>query len=535
MSDKQRKAMWARKSQNAMNSDLSKRADDVRPYSAVNHASLVAGGSRRFDIEGLDTPIIPKPKKDITEIKDTFPDTEKHIEKTTLKDNEIDEFYQTYPIHKLNIPSEVWDSGTNDEPILSVMVMNKKGNTSVIRKSLPDNPSEKEIKKTADILVAKGYLNSSIDSSGDTVYHTIDGGYAKYIADKKGKYGDYIYGEAEKKFDGAENTVKRMRAASLENITKRIEYLSADMDATKRVLEDIKHPAYRKHYEKEIKKRKKEITHLEKRADTLRAPNAIVLDGGTKKLQGDIKYILDEVMEIGNDDIKYITSPFLKIAYTKRGDADGMLRTHGRGDVKHYEMLIHERHRKANSRENDAYIDTLTHELVHFMRSVDARRAFLPDVMRIKGGGRQDIDSEEKETVMETTVRIGKHSHTGSKRGYYQFVKGIDNVALEDSKLLTMTPNGARHNSLKQVTEDMDVRHKTSPMHRLKYQGRSEWIDMFYTTGDTNYQLYTANPQKNFNPRNVAKQIDMEDGIRGNENIYEWRDGKKHLVIKKET
>ena len=98
-----------------------------------------------------------------------------------------------------------------------------------------------------------------------------------------------------------------------------------------------------------------------------------------------------------------------------------------------------------------------------------------------------------------------------------------------------MTPNGARHNSLKQVTEDMDVRYKTSPLHRLKYQGRSEWVDMFYATGDTNYQLYTANPPKNFNPRNVAKQIDMEDGIRGNENIYEWRDGKKHLVIKKEA
>ena len=541
MTPAQVRAMWARKSQNAANSDLAKRADDVRPYTPENHAAWLAGGSRRFDIDGLDTPMIKVEKgkpKSVEAVKETKTPREQWEE----TERNIDDFCKNYPVDQVEIPSN-YDS--MDVNLIEEINRNEQHNHPLdLEKLFGGKYSREDISDSLNRLTDGGYILKGGEGEYAT-YHRVEGGYAKHLADTKGSYADTIYKKMFTDSMEASNkaTLERMEAIDelRDSIKNRKSNVQQSQENTR---EMVGNPIYPLSYiESRRKKINKEIRDVKKQEDKLKAlddDDNIVLFGGTKKLQNDVNYVLLNILDIDRDEPKYFSTNVLDIGYTKALGADGILRRKHKGKMVEYSLQINDRYRKSDIKTDNDYLDTLTHELVHFTRKTDVRRTLLPDVVNSRSVhglyGFKDKDKEEKETVMETNIRTGDRLAISADRGYYALLKSVDNAVQKDNRLLTISQKNQQHNTLHQVTEDLEVRGKTSKIHQLKLQGRGEFYDTFYqSNANVNYQVYTANPPKNFNPRNIAKQIDMVDGIAGNETISEWRDGKKHTVIKRET
>jgi hypothetical protein len=497
-----------------LNRDLSVRAKDTLPFTPKNVKEWKQN-PRRLDLEGVDTPI---------RVMKTTPPHKANHAKETVK---IDEFYQNYPEDKIIIPLE-WSSTDAELRLMDSAVYYQKKGTNK-HKTMPldwyvsevgggHGLTKNEALKTAKALEKKGYVKITTKEPFDEVLiEVLPGGFAKLTADKKGKYADILYGELNKRKGHVVGEVKLSREKNIEATNELIKRKNALLAATVST--------------KKAKSLKREITKLEKYSKLLKNDDVELV--GNKRLASDIRFVLKNYFDISP---KILENNVLYVGYSNSPLYAGMCRHNGLSfptqegikTVDLYDVKINNMFKDSDVKSDEVYLSTLIHELTHWQRLVDARRDNTDVTFRFA-----DRDDEEKKTTMETTIRMGDKAPSNS--GYYRFIKNplIEQRGVQDNKLLTVSPVPVSDKRLHQVVEDIVVRKNTSLINRIKLVGRREWVDTFYQKEGAHYQFYTPNPSKTFNPKRIAREIDREDGVSGNENVYEWRDGKKYKIVSK--
>jgi type III secretion system FlhB-like substrate exporter len=184
-------------------------------------------------------------------------------------------------------------------------------------------------------------------------------------------------------------------------------------------------------------------------------------------------------------------------------------------------------------------VETMVHEATHFRRHVqeDAKLRKLIN----------DSDSEEKETVHESTLREGGEIVASTSHpGYYYYVKmPYPQVRRQDRSTLgakgeagiTSTPEIEDMVTSNQGKTELNKVMIAQPRRLGKASGRvkgkgvfsllpnPENIDTYFITSEGDmFQFYS--PKGTANPKVLAKFIDRADGKVHEERVYEYQDGK---------
>jgi hypothetical protein len=492
--------------------------------------AIWAKAPNRNDIEGLDT--IPgkgeieqdpekekKPKKKPEEKEGSHPHP----------DPEHDDFFKNYPEEKITIPHDYDDD--------DMKLMDRASHYRTVsdgKKPMPISwyvsnystgpEGEKQTLQTVKRLEKKGYVKIIKDKAGKQYVEIVDGGYARLMHERKGDYADKIYGKLHKGNEKNIELTKQQRDQQIKDIAAQCTAINTSIEQNRL------RSSTRSKMERMIPKYKKQ-------AQLLKSNKMEFL--GNKKLSADAKYVLDTYFDIdpktlSNNVLNFEYSPSYQFAGRMQRRKDGI--TTGPA-VERQTLFISSRYFKNSDIKTDkSYLDTMIHELIHWQRNVDNRR--LVDPVNLTATSYQtmrDQDIEEKHTTMETSMRIGDDAPDG-KVSYYGFLKSVnreDNPIKRDNKILTISPTLKKDTKIGQIGENMALRKNTSLLHRLQIKGQKEWVDTFYETRNSVNQVYNPHPPKNFSSKNIAREIEMEDRILGNETVYEWRDGKKHLILKK--
>jgi hypothetical protein len=192
--------------------------------------------------------------------------------------------------------------------------------------------------------------------------------------------------------------------------------------------------------------------------------------------------------------------------------------------------------------------ESMIHETSHLRRNIqkDAR------LKKIMG----DKDSEEKETVHETSARAGEDLlKSSSNLSYYQYVAGnYPETRFKDLKTLDLHTKSGEINTTKIEKRIIDNQGKTllnketvsqkghgrrineegklqNKLSKKELQKRKN-IDTLYVTSEGDI-VHAYSPKGTINPKKFAKRVDAMDYQRGEESVYQIENGKRTILLKK--
>lgn len=184
-------------------------------------------------------------------------------------------------------------------------------------------------------------------------------------------------------------------------------------------------------------------------------------------------------------------------------------------------------------------VHTMTHELVHALRAKGKDRTFYT----MRSGSR---DNEEAQTVAETITRHRKDELESESMyihpSYYARLgrSEYDKNRIDDKR--TMSGN-KQHLIGKDAIKSVENNYTKTNIAKMAKQynghgirGVNENIDQHFLIEDKKTkrktELHIYSPKGNLKPHSAAVFAERLDGIKGDDKVWEYSDGKKKLVIR---
>lgn len=187
------------------------------------------------------------------------------------------------------------------------------------------------------------------------------------------------------------------------------------------------------------------------------------------------------------------------------------------------------------------HVDSIVHEVTHL------RRAIQPDA-KLKAKY-LDLDGEERETVHETSAREGSTVAAEAQAGYYgtlRRLKGLPHPEsrLQDLKILQLDsktgikdhskiePQIIAHDKETHLAKvDLDTESKGLTGNTVRYDNAREKHEQDFETSEGDI-FHFEDPRGKTTEKGLARFVDAQDGIKGEETVFVWHDGKRSIIMK---